>query len=197
MHLASSTTVFLRSSVSALLTFFFPPPRGVHARIDSLWTKSGRNVCTESSIYTYTNGLIDGKLRETALSAADRHREKRYRGDNETTTRNRYVITRFGCARGVCARVHRLRLDECLTGRWRDEPERVSPSETDRRNNGWHSGPVDSLSLRTRPGRVVFVVERRSHRAPLSSPRRYRVINVITSAGNATLIRRIIVRIPP
>lgn len=57
--------------------------------------------------------------------------------------------------------------------------------------------PVDPLSLRTRRGRVVFVVERRSHRAPLSSPRRYRVINVITSAGNATLIRRIIVRIPP
>lgn len=62
---------------------------------------------------------------------------------------------------------------------------------------GIQGGPVDPLSLRTRRGRVVFVVERRSHRAPLSSPRRYRVINVITSAGNATLIRRIIVRIPP
>lgn len=89
------------SSVSALLTFFFLPPRGVHVRIDKALDKER----TQSSIYTIhiTNGLIDGKLRETALSAADRRGEKRYRGDNETTTRNRYVITRFGCARGVCA----------------------------------------------------------------------------------------------
>lgn len=50
------------------------------------------------------------KLRETVYRGGSTEGKAGYNGgDNETTTRNRYVITRFGRIRGVCARVHRAR----------------------------------------------------------------------------------------